>query len=99
MTTQNERLRALLDDARDWLHDSDDHDSLTEKELKSLRDRIDTALAESVEVHLSSMTDVVTLLENERDEARAEIERLRKVMDERWYECHDGSEESCCKNH
>lgn len=28
-------------------------------------------------VHASNLTDVVTLLENERDEARAEVERLR----------------------
>ena len=32
-------------------------------------------------------------------EALAENERLRKHFDERWYECHDGSEQACSKSH
>ena len=39
------------------------------------------------------------LLEHERDELRAEVARLKKAMEDRWYECHDGSEEACCKSH
>lgn len=30
---------------------------------------------------------------------KAEVERLKKAMEERWYECHDGSESACCKSH
>jgi hypothetical protein len=59
--SQNERLRALLAEARIWVAPGSD-----------ARARIDAALAEPVEVHPSSLSDVVTLLENERDEARAE---------------------------
>lgn len=33
------------------------------------------------------------------DELRAEVERLKKQFDDRWYECHDGSEQACCKSH
>jgi hypothetical protein len=64
--TQNERLRALLKEAR-VLHGC--HGVCVPECIWS---RIDAALAEPVEVHPSSLSDVVTLLENERDEARAE---------------------------
>jgi len=37
--------------------------------------------------------------EKERDEARAEVARLKKRFDDQWYECHDGSEQACCKSH
>lgn len=35
----------------------------------------------------------------ERDEARAEIQRLKLRFDAQWQECHDGSEDACCKAH
>ncbi len=70
---QNERLRALLKEAR-VLHGC--HGVCV---LECIWSRIDAALAEPVEVHPSSLSDVVTLLENERDEARAEVQFLRGV--------------------
>ncbi len=86
--TQNERLRALLAEAREtlrdfaenWDCDSDAHKHGTTCrvcESREAQQRIEAALAEPGDVHPSSLTDVVTLLENERDEARAEIERLK----------------------
>ena len=35
----------------------------------------------------------------ERDYERLQVDRLKKVMEERWFECHDGTEEGCCKSH
>ena len=71
--TQSERLKALLAEARDCIN--------TEwaGNRKTIA-RIDAALARPGEVHPSNLTDVVTLLENDRDEARAEIERLRQTL-------------------
>ena len=43
--------------------------------------------------------DAVAALKKERDEARDEIARLKKRFDDQWYECHDGSEQACCKSH
>ena len=67
--TQNERLRALLEEARDCIN--------TEwaGNRKTIA-RIDAALARPGEVHPSNLTDVVTLLENDRDEAQAEIRNV-----------------------
>ena len=88
--TENEKLRALLAEARKivhtildidalhgWACESDGDEPALDDLLRDLRSRIDAALAEPVSVHPSSLTDVVTLLENERDEARAEVERLK----------------------
>ena len=73
--TQNERLRALLEEARDWMIDDTCHDC--ERGGCELRQRIAAALAEPDDVHPSNLTDVVTLLENDRDEARAEVEHWK----------------------
>jgi hypothetical protein len=89
MTTQNERLRALLKEAREELYSLGE--SFTEardagcdgsaeryaREAREIHARIDAALAEPGDVHPSNLTDVITLLENERDEARAEVERFK----------------------
>jgi hypothetical protein len=69
--SQNERLRALLAEARIWVAPGSD-----------ARARIDAALAEPGDVHPSNLTDVVTLLENDRDEARAEIEHWKGAAKE-----------------
>lgn len=36
---------------------------------------------------------------DERNAAWAEIARLKKVLEDRWTECHDGSESGCTKAH
>ncbi len=100
--TQNERLRELLKEAREFVEcfdDAGEHslDSIASFKVDRPKDgyprqlavcaaadtiaRIDAALAEPAEVHPSSLTDVVTLLENERDEARDEVERLTSVIE------------------
>jgi len=79
--TQNERLRALLAEARDWMIDDTCRDC--ERGGCELRKRINAALAEPDDVHPSNLTDVVTLLEDDRDEARAEVEMLRAEI-EHW---------------
>jgi len=43
--------------------------------------------------------DAVAAMKKELDEARAEVARLKKRFDDQWYECHDGSEQACCKSH
>lgn len=63
----DEKLRALLAEALDQ------HAHCLPCVPDCVWTRIETALAEPVGVHPSSLTDVVTLLENERDEARAEV--------------------------
>jgi DNA-directed RNA polymerase subunit F len=78
--TENEKLRELLKEARDVLLPLADAEPIAE-----FVNGIDAALAEPAEVHPSSLTDVVTLLENERDAARDEIERLTSVIERlRW---------------
>jgi len=75
--TEVEKLRALLAEAQDALVRAENRMMLPPHQVPDAIERIDAALAESVSVHPSSLTDVVTLLENERDEARAEVKRLR----------------------
>ncbi len=108
--TENEKLRALLAEARETLlaqHDPQDNIAMTQ--------RIDAALAEPVgecdlcavskafhDVAVSQRDGNAYLLaevERERDEARAEVERLKLRFDTEWQECHDGSEQACCKAH
>ena len=104
--TENEKLRALLAEARAWVVAVQDD---------SLRERIDAALAEPVgecdlcavskafhDVAVSQRDGNAYLLAEvarERDEARAEVERLKLRFDTEWQECHDGSEQACCKAH
>jgi molecular chaperone GrpE (heat shock protein) len=38
-------------------------------------------------------------LQEQLEAAQAEIARLKKAMEDRWYDCHDGSEQACCKSH
>ena len=83
------KVRTLVDIARQALaYHINEAEQRHEKErlIRPDRDiiaRIDAALAEPVEpVHPSSLTDVVTLLENERDEARAEVERLNRTLNQ-----------------
>lgn len=45
------------------------------------------------------LTKALAEARRERDEARAEVERLKKQFDDSWYECHDGSEQACSKAH
>lgn len=71
--SQNERLRALLEEALDWMIDDTCYDC--ERGGCELRKRIRAALAEPGDVHPSNLTDVVTLLENDR----AEVERLKAL--------------------
>jgi len=68
----NEKLRALLVEARPVLHAHATVDSW------SIRDRIDAALAEPVEECVNCEIEIKArcLAQQERDEARAEVERL-----------------------
>ena len=43
--------------------------------------------------------DAVAAMKKELDKARVEVAHLKKAMEDRWYECHDGSEQACCKSH
>ena len=99
--TENEKLRALLAEARDGLFDPDiSHDVVgCNCGVCTLARRIDAALAEPLRTMSEDAISREAMLENERDEARAEVERFKKHFDDRWYECHDGSEQACCKSH
>ena len=77
--TENEKLRALLAEAQKAIPQA--WNGRNGKWCEEVQARIDAALAEPVAVHPSSLTDVVTLLENEREEVRAEVERLTKAGD------------------
>lgn len=68
--TEIEKLRALLADARIYL--TMNGGSADDRIVRS----IDAALAEPVVVHPSNLSDVVTLLENERDAARGVLSAL-----------------------
>lgn len=35
----------------------------------------------------------------ELDDEREEVARLKDALEERWADCHDGSEQGCCKSH
>jgi hypothetical protein len=94
--SENEKLRALLDEAHSFVDPTEG----------DLFDRIHAALAEPVEgFRFSEIKDAmrtaqtVEVAVRERDEARAEVARLKKSMEDRWDECHDGSEQACCKSH
>lgn len=75
--TENEKLRALLAEAQKAIPQA--WNGRNGKWCEEVQARIDAALAEPVAVHPSSLTDVVTLLENEREEVRAEVERLKEA--------------------
>ena len=91
--TRNERLRALLKEAREELFSLGESfaessaagcDGSAERyarEARHLHARIDAALAEPGDVHPSNLTYVVTLLKDDRDAARAEVERLNALLD------------------
>lgn len=75
----NEKLRALLAEARETLSLHDGVIECDHPECRLYRffaKGIDAALAEPVGVHPSSLSDVVTLLENERDAARGVLSAL-----------------------
>jgi hypothetical protein len=38
-------------------------------------------------------------LEDKLNKLQKRFESLSKQFDDNWYECHDGSENACCKNH
>jgi hypothetical protein len=94
MTTQNERFRKLLIEAIYWLHPTLDETDDIAKIVLKLCHRIDAALSEPVKTggDISSrlragseaapwVVDAVKVLENERDEALDEIDRLRDERD------------------
>jgi hypothetical protein len=91
MDTQNERLRALLAEARtvihqviyndtlqDWACESVEDEPSMEDILRDMRGRIDAALAEPpspVETEYARLDVMWQTLVRERDEARAEVEQ------------------------
>ncbi len=93
--TENEKLRALLAEARAWMGECDCRTKLISPADNAFLESIDAALAEP---HWSSQvlnaaleheakqirkshSGFLTQLQRERDEARAEVERLRKERD------------------
>ena len=45
------------------------------------------------------VTDAADAAVQERDAARREVDQLKVHMERSWSECHDGSEQACCKSH
>ena len=100
--TENKKLRTLLALARYEI------DALSLGPRIPIVERIDAALAEPVSDPVQAWKDAngyddllaaYSLVNTERDEARAEIERLKLRFNAQWEECHDGSESACCKVH
>ena len=101
-------LRALLAEARAALQGVAAYDAspdvswtLTKEFCRDALDRLDDALAEPAQecqtcAVSKAFHDVAV---KERDYERLQVDRLKKVMEERWFECHDGTEEGCCKSH
>ena len=96
-----EKLRALLAEAREALVRAENRMMLPPHQVPDAIERIDAALAEPVQEDeaLRVWKMVAKQKQEERDEARAEVARLKKLMEDRWAECHDGSEQACCKSH
>lgn len=95
--TQNEKLRVLLKEARDWMVDDTCRDC--ERDGREMRQRIEAALAEPVEgggcLRCYALGELRVIDQRKNDEAqaeirnvyaelreaRAEIERLRALLD------------------
>lgn len=73
-------------------------DCLYERVVKE-RDEARAEAARLTDVLRSKHGGEPLALLDELDEARDEIARLKKRFDDQWYECHDGSEQACCKSH
>ena len=92
--TNEEKLRALLAEAREWVGGWSGM-PWPSKDITALRNRIDAALAEpywssqvldaalehEAKQIRKSHSEFLTQLQRERDEARAEVERLRALLD------------------
>jgi len=77
--TENEKLRELLAEVRRWMI----HGDRGAMFLHDLQARIDAALAEPVQecgVEFCPASRVLRQVKQERDEARAEVEKLRNIL-------------------